>query len=121
MHRINRLSPVRLDIELQGRLDADAMRALIEALLRESKGIEHGRMLCRVCDFELPSLGALGVELSHMPELFAMIGRFDRVAVLADDAWIRRLGQIENAMIPGIEIKVFAGDAAADAEAWLAR
>ena len=121
MHRITRLSPVRLDIELKGRLDADAMRTLLDGLLRESEGFEHGRMLCRVRDFELPSLGALGVELSHMPELFGMIGRFDRVAVLADETWIQRLGQIENAVIPGIEIKVFAGDATADAEAWLAR
>ncbi|HZX79402.1 MAG TPA: STAS/SEC14 domain-containing protein [Lysobacter sp.] len=120
MHRITRLSPLRLDIDVQGRLDADAMHALIDDLLRESEGFDHGRLLCRVRDFEWPSPGALGVELSRMPELFAMIGRFGRVALLVDETWIQRLGRLEGALVPGLEVRGFALDEAAAAEAWLA-
>ena len=121
MHRINRLSPVRLDVDVQGRLDADAMTGLLDGLLGDSEGFEKGRMLLRVRDFELPSLGALGVDASRMPELFALIGRFDRIAVLVDETWLQRLSQLENALIPGLEVKAFPGSDAAEAEAWLAR
>ncbi len=111
--------PNRLDLEYEGKLDADAMRAGLDKLISESEGIEHGRMLYRVGDFDMPTFGALGVELARIPALFKLIRKFDRVAVLADQAWVRKAGEIEGALIPGVEIKAFdlADDAAA--EAWL--
>ena len=110
----------RLDIEIDGKLDSDDMKAALDELISQAKGIEHGRMLYRISGFQLPTLGAIGVEMSRLPELFGLIGRFDRVAVLAEKKWIQNASEVEGALIPGLTIKAFDLDQVVDAEAWLA-
>jgi hypothetical protein len=120
MLKITKPSPDRVDIALSGALDADAMRAGLDELIAMSEGVRNGRMLYRITDFAMPTLGAFAVELQRLPKLFALVARFDRCAVLSDTAWLRRAAEIEGALIPGLEVKSFGlGDAAA-AEAWLA-
>lgn len=120
MLTVTRPSPDRLDITLSGTLDTDAMRAGLDELIRLSEGMKNGRMLYRITDFSMPTLGALGVEFQRLPRLFALLFRFDRCAVLSDAAWLRRAAEIEGALIPGLEIKSFDLPDAAAAEAWLA-
>ena len=109
----------RLDIEINGKIDSDDMKAALDELIVKSKDIEHGCMLYRIENFKLPSLGALGVEFSRLPELFKLVRVFDRVAVLAEQGWIQNASEIEGALIPGLEIKAFDLDKEAEAEAWL--
>jgi len=120
MLNVSKPSPNRIDIEFSGALDADAMRAALDHLIKKSEGITHGKMLYRILDFEMPTMGAIAVELQHMPKLFSLIGRFDKCAVLSDTAWIRTAAEIEGAIIPSFEIKSFALADARDAGAWLA-
>lgn len=120
MFNIERKGENRLDIEFSGKLDSEDMKAALDLLIVQAKGIEHGRMLYRIGDFDLPTLGAIGVELSRLPELFRLIRHFDRAAVLADQRWIRAISEIEGILIPGLEIKAFEPRDEAAAEAWLA-
>lgn len=120
MLTVTKPSPDRLDIALSGALDAEAMRTGLDELVAQSEGIKHGRMLYRITDFSMPTVGAIAVELQRLPKLFALVGRFDRCAVLCDAAWLRRVAEIEGALIPGLEIKSFGLADAAAAEAWLA-
>lgn len=110
----------RIDIDFGGKLDSDGMRAALDELHSKSEGIENGRMLYRVYDFKLPTLGAIGVEIARLPRLFKLIRRFDRVAVLADKDWVQKASEIEGALIPGLEIEAFDLDEADEAERWLA-
>jgi len=110
----------RLDIELSGKLDADEMKIALDELVDKSKNIENGRMLYEIIDFHLPSLGAIGVELSRLPELFGLIKRFDRVAVLTDKTWLKKASELEGMLYPSLEIKAFDRNQKAAAEAWLA-
>ena len=55
-----------------------------------------------------------GMELSSLPHyfarafpLFGKLGRFGRVAVVADQAWIRVGTRIESAVLPFITYRVF--------------
>lgn len=120
MLKITSPAPNRVDIEFSGTLDAEAMRAALDDLFEKSEGVTNGRMLYRITDFSMPSLGAIGVELQRLPKLFGLLGRFDRCAVLSDAGWLRTASEIEGALIPGIEIKSFALNEAEEAEAWLA-
>jgi hypothetical protein len=120
MLKITKSAANRVDIELDGTLDAETMRVALDDLIAKSEGIAKGRMLYTVTDFSLPTLGALGVELQRLPKLFALLGKFERCAVLSDTAWLRTAAEIEGAVIPGIAIKSFELDEAAAAEAWLA-
>jgi len=120
MLKITKPSANRVDIELSGTLDADTMRAGLDDLIAKSEGVTKGRMLYTVTDFSLPTLGALGVELHRLPKLFALLGKFERCAVLSDAGWLRTAAEIEGAVIPGIAIKSFELHETEAAEAWLA-
>lgn len=120
MLTITKPAPDRIDITLTGAIDADAMRAGLADLLAQAEGVEHGKMLYRIPDFEMPTLGAIMVELGQLPRLFGLLHRFDRCAVLSDIEWLRRAAEIEGAVLPGVTIKSFAMDAQTEAEAWLA-
>lgn len=121
MHKVNRSGNDRLDITVRGKLDAAEAAQMIESLLTLSEGIEDGRMLIDVEDFEAPTLGAFKVEFSRLPELFRFSRQFNHAAVLADEAWVRALSSVEGKMIPGLEIKSFRKDQRYQAETWLAQ
>ena len=119
MFEITRNGDNRLDMVFSGKLDKEGMRACLDQLFTQAQGIEHGRMLIRVGDFQMPTAGALGVELSHLPQLFRLIRQFDRCAVVCAKDWIRKLSEIEGAVIPGLQVKSFAPEQEAEAQAWL--
>ncbi len=59
----------RLDIEMSGKLNAEDMKIALDELVSKSKNIENGKMLYEVIDFHLPSLGAIRIEFSRLPEM----------------------------------------------------
>jgi len=109
----------RLDVEFHGALDAAQMRAGLDDLSAKAAGIEHGRMLYRIRDFDMPSMGAIAVELRHTMQMLRLMRRFDRIAVVADAAWVRTVSEIEGALFPGVQLKAFDAAHASEAEAWL--
>jgi len=120
MFKVVRNGVNRIDIDFSGKLNSDAMKVALDELTSSAKDIEHGRMLYRIRDFDLPTLGAIGVELSRLPEAFRFIRKYDRAAVLANKNWVKKASEIEGALIPGLEIKAFDLDEEAEAENWLA-
>lgn len=121
MFKVLRNGENRIDVEFSGKLDSEEMRVALDELSHTSEGIEHGLMLYRIGDFALPTLGAMGVELSRIPQLFRFVRRFDRMAVVAGKEWVRKASELEGALIPGLQIKAFDLGQEAEAEAWLQR
>ncbi len=119
MLTVTKPSPNRLDIELSGTLDAEAMRAGLDDLLAKSEDIKDGTMLYRIPGFAMPTLRAIGVEMGYLPKLFSLLGKFERCAVCTDAAWLRAAAEVEGALLPGLVITGFALDETAAAEAWL--
>lgn len=67
-----------------------------------------------------------GIELSALPEhmrrafpLFGQLNRFGRVAVVADQAWMRAGTRLESAMLPNISYRTYMPDERAEALAWV--
>jgi hypothetical protein len=121
MFKVMRNGENRIDVEFSGKLDREEMRDALDELSNTSEGIEHGLMFYRIGDFALPTLGAVAVELSRIPQLFRFVRRFDRMAVIAGKEWVRKASELEGALIPGLQIKAFDLGQEADAEAWLQR
>ncbi|WP_044871329.1 STAS/SEC14 domain-containing protein [Pseudomonas sp. LFM046] len=119
MFQIMRNGDNRVDLDLAGKLDSDEMQAVIDQLTKQSEGISHGRMLYRVGELKMPTLGAVAVELSHIPQLFRLFRQFDRMAVVADKQWIRTASEVEGSLFPGLTVKAFDSTQEAEAEAWL--
>jgi hypothetical protein len=121
MITITRKGQGRLDIEMRGKLDAEEMKGVLDELVRKSEDIENGVMLYDVIDYHLPSLGAIGIELSRLPAMLRLMKKFHRTAVLSDKAWLKKASELEGTLFPGLEIKAFDRDQREDAEAWLSR
>jgi hypothetical protein len=66
-------------------------------------------------------LAAIAEELKHLGAIGRMLGALDRMALVADPAWIRMIGRIESHLIPGIDYRVFDRDGAAEARAFILR
>lgn len=121
MFKVERVSSRRLDVTLNGKIDAEQMKGALDELLGQSEDIRNGSLLYDVVDFHFPSLAAIAIELSRLPELFGLLNRFDRAAVLTDENWIKKASEIKGWLLyPGLEIKAFTHARKAEAEAWLA-
>ena len=84
----------RIDIELSGKLDSDEMRTALDDLVDKSDNIENGIMLYDVIDFHMPSLSAIAIEFSRLPEMFGLIRKFSKAAVLSDKTSRIRMGLV---------------------------
>jgi len=109
----------RLDIQLNGKLDSESMTTALDELFSKSENIQNGKMLYVINDFQLPTLGAIGIEFSRLPSMFCFIKKFNRAAVLTDKTWLKKASEFEGALIPGLEIKAFNLEQKVEAEAWL--
>ena len=121
MFRVTVTGENQLELYLSGRLDSEAMKAALDELIEKSRGMEHGRVLYRIGDFEWPTLGAMGVELARLPALFGMVRRFEKIAVVAARGWIRSASKLEGALIPGLEIRAFTPEEEDSARRWLSQ
>lgn len=120
MFKVSKNGINRIDIEFSSKLNSEGMRVAFDDLIEKSKDIKHGKMFYRIYEFDFPTLGALGVELSRLPELFKFVKKFDRVAVLVERQWVKKACELEGALIPGLKIKAFDLDQQEEAERWLA-
>jgi hypothetical protein len=119
MFIVKRHSENRLDIEMSGRLDSEAMKRALDELVSQSSDIEDGTMLYDVVDFHLPSLAAVVVEFSRLPSMLGFMKKFRRAAVLTDKAWLQKVSELEAFLYPGLEIRAFDRDQRKAAEEWL--
>lgn len=119
MFQVMRNGNDRIDVEMSGQLDSSEMRAALDELSQKSEGIEHGRLFCRTYGIHLPTLAAMGIEVSRLPKMFTFARRFDRMAVVSDQGWVRKTSEIEGALLPGLSIKAFEPQQVAEAERWL--
>ncbi len=119
MFKVTRLADDRLDIELSGRLDSEEMKTALDELVAESENIDNGKMLYDIIEFNMPSMDAIAIELSRLPELFGLIKKYSRIAVLSDTSWIKKASELEGMLIPGLDIKAFDRNQRAEAEQWL--
>ncbi|ARU18372.1 STAS/SEC14 domain-containing protein [Croceicoccus marinus] len=65
--------------------------------------------------------GAIGKELAHLPTMIAMLRKLDRIAVVADEDWLRTGARLESALLPGVVYEVFDRDRADRARRWITR
>ena len=119
MFKVKRSGESRVDLEIYGKLDGEAMGQLLDNLVNASTDLRHGRLLFRLDAFDLPTLGAFAVELARLPQLLRLLHRFQRCAVLTDTAWLRTASEVEGALIPGLQVRAFRSDQELDAEDWL--
>lgn len=120
MMNVTKPAANRVDITLRGSLNAEDMRDGLDQLIAVSQGVAQGLMFYEIKDFAMPTIGAFAVEMSRLPKLFGLLGKFKKCAVLSDIGWLRAAAEVEGKLLPGLELKSFAEADRDAAEAWLA-
>ncbi len=96
--------------------DLSAMMDRIEAAMAAHEVI-HVYVETRSLDgIEIAGFGA------HVARAMPMLGklrRFGRVAVVADQAWVREGSRLESALLPGVSYRVFLPSERNEALAWV--
>jgi hypothetical protein len=97
--------------------ELDAIMDRLEALLARHQKVHVFVETSAIDGIELSGLGAYARQA--LP-LFGKLSRFGRVAVVADQAWIRVATRLESAILPFISYRTFTPDRRDEALAWVA-
>jgi len=119
MLKIEKESENQIRLELNGKLDSTEMELGLDQLMKATQGMQDGKMLYIIENFEMPTFGAMMIEFSRLPGLFAMITRINKIAVLADESWLRTIAEWEGAILPNLQINTFKKSNEKEARTWL--
>ena len=106
-------------IKIAGKLDAAEFDALVERIEGAIEGRDKTHMYMEVEGFSGFDLEAFA---HYLPRGLAMLGkldRFGRIAVVADQRWVRAWTRIESALLPGISYEIFMPEERDVALAWV--
>lgn len=108
-----------LALEISGKITGTDLDPIMDRLDRAMAN--HDKVHVFV---ETKAIG--GLELSSLPSyltralpLFGKLHKFGRVAVVADQAWIRAGTRLESAILPNISYRVYMPEERAEALAWV--
>lgn len=120
MHEILASPDDTVAVRLSHKITGEAIDAVMDRL--EAAMAAHDKVHVFV---ETESID--GIELSSLPSyaarawpLFGKLNRFGRVAVVADQGWVRAGARLESALLPFINYKTFEPAEREAALAWVA-
>lgn len=108
-----------LALKMSGRITGEDLDPVMDRL--DAAMAKHDRVHVFVETENITSLeiAALPGYVARAFPLFGKLNRFGRVAVVADQAWIRVGTQIESAMLPFISYRTYEPNERAKALAWV--
>lgn len=96
--------------------DLDAVMDRLEPALQQHAQV-HVFVETRAIDgIELSGLGA---HVARAMPMLGQLGRFGRVAVVADQAWVRAMTRLESVLLPFVSYRVFQPDQREQALDWV--
>ena len=103
---ITDLAPNAIRIDASGRIDAEETKALLDRLFEVVGDRENLGVLAVYSGLKFPTFGAITAELGRFGELWALARRLDRIAVVSDQGWVRKIATAEGKVLP-LTIRVF--------------
>lgn len=115
---ISKLAPNVHQVQITGKLQSSDMQQVIELAETVTSSTEKANIVLTVDSIEGFEWSVVGKEVAHLPALFRMLLQLDRIAVVADQVWIRTAARIESALLPGVTYEVFPRQKLQQALAW---
>jgi hypothetical protein len=106
---------IRVSHKITG-ADLDAIMDRLDALMASRDKVHVVVETHRIDGIELTSLPRY---MSRALPLLGRLDKFGRVAVVADQGWVRAGSRLESAMLPNIKYRVYEPDERAEALAWV--
>ena len=121
MVTINPLSSRAIEIVVEGEVTRDDVNA---AHNRLAELVQDTPELDVLADFRgnpSASLSAIAEEVRQLPLVIRVMSSLGRVAIIADEGWVRTVSRMESAAIPGVRFEVYERREGALARAWVLR
>ena len=118
MLEIEQIAPTVNRIIVSQKLTEDDVRRFV-AFAEGLDGAAKSNLLFEFADIDGLDFSAVWQEMSHFGALVKMLGKLDRIAIVADEPWLRTAARIGSAMLPGVTYEVFSCDKAEQARDWV--
>ena len=92
---------------ISGKITVDDLTTVMDRLDAAMARHDKVHVFVETCGIDGIAIAALPVHIARATPLFAKLSHFGRVAVVADQAWIRAATRIESALLPFISYRVF--------------
>jgi hypothetical protein len=106
-------------VRMSHKITGEALDAIMNRLDQAMAAHEKVHVFVETTAIDGIELAGLSSYVARAMPLFAKLHRFGRVAVVADQAWIRLGSTIESAVLPFISYKVFTPDRRQAARSWV--
>ena len=96
-----------LAVRVAGKITGDDLASIMESLEVMLAVNERVHIFAETRAIDGIEIAGLAAHIARATPLLRKLGHFGRVAVVADQAWIRALTRLESALLPRISYKVF--------------
>ena len=108
-----------LAVRIAGKITGEDLRDIMDRLevMMATNGQVH--VYAETSSIDGIEIAGLASHIARAAPLLGKLGQFGRVAVVADQAWIRILTRMESAILPHISYRVFEPGQREEALAWV--
>lgn len=106
-------------IRMSGRISGDDLDRVMDRMDRLMAGTGTVHVFVETAGIEAIEIAGLPTYIARATPLFATLHRFGRVAVVADQSWVRFATRLESALLPGISYRTFLPEKRNEALAWV--
>ena len=108
-----------LSMRIGGMLTIADYEELVGAVERSIEDRDQTHMFIEIVDFAGVDPQSLAAHLPRAAALLRRLDRFGRIAVVAEQKWIRVATRIESALLPGIRYETYTASEREQALAWV--
>src|SRR3569623_2911989 len=106
-------------VRIADKITGEALDSIMDRLDRAMAAHDKVHVFVETSAIDGVELASLPSYMSRALPLLARLDRFGRVAVVADQAWIRAATRLESAVLPFISYRVFEPEQRDEALAWV--
>lgn len=104
---------------LEGTFDSDDMALAMATLDGRLSRPGDVRCYLEAEDMDHMTIGAVLKDVLYGLRHVGDVPRFDRFAIVADQAWLHSLAKFEDKLLIGVEVRAFSPEDRAEARAWI--
>jgi hypothetical protein len=119
MHEIYPSAEDVIALKVSGKITGADLDVIMDRLDRAMAAAEKVHVFVETQGIEGLELASLPSYMGRAMPLFGKLHRFGRVAVVADQAWIRAGTRLESAMLPNISYRTYMPGERDEALAWV--
>ena len=119
MHHFHHSADDVIAVTIEDRITADDLEALLDRIEGVLSRHPQLHMFLETRALGSLELAGFGGYLARAMPLMKELRRFGRIAVVADQAWVRAGTRLESAMLPFVSYRVFKPEERTEALAWV--